>query len=154
MTRRNGPGRARDGCSAVLILTLMLAACAAQAALDGPDQVLVGTDVVAADRFRLESKPRELAGTYSADQGGATVSANITEADGRYVVTLTYQEPGLDREAKTYSDVDVSGSRLHAAAGFEGRVVKEGLLVRDTSNALSALPPDLWILLTKGEGKE
>ena len=154
MTRRTGRGMVRNGCSVALTLSLMLAACAAQAALDGPSQVLDGTDVVDADRFRLDPKPGELAGRYSADQGGAVVSADITAADGRYVVTLTYEEPGLDRESKTYSDVTVSGPRLHAAAGFEGRIVKKGLLVRDTSGELSALPPDLWILLSKDEGKE
>jgi hypothetical protein len=112
----------------------------------GPQEVLVGTDVVELETFAQLRAAVKVPGKFRGEQGGASATVQIER--GKHGITLTrlFQEPGAKSVRAVYPGLAASqdGTRL-SAPNLEVLGVKDGILVLESKSGVDGIPASLWI---------
>jgi len=111
-----------------------------------PHLVLIGTDVVNLDTFKLNNV--SLGKSYSTELGGASISLTIKNGGTHTAITRTFQEPGVPAHIREYKSVCISGKTL-SAPHLVGKIINEGLLLLEKEANVDGIPTELWVFYSK-----
>jgi len=108
-----------------------------------PRSVIVGTDIVNIEKFKLSDK--QLAKSYSAELGGATIKILVTSNLQGTSIERVFQEPGEIIHNNSYKLVCISNNTMRAE-NFIVRIVDDGILVLETKPNVEGISNDIWVL--------
>jgi len=111
-----------------------------------PNLVLIGTDVVNLDTFKVNNG--SLGKSYSADLGGASLNLKIEGVGSNTVITRSFQEPGAPAHNREYKSLCISGETL-SAPHLVGKIINEGLLLLEQKSNVDGIPTEIWVFYSK-----
>ena len=112
---------------------------------EGPDTVLVATDVLPLARYPMRAIDASWAGDYGAEMGGAEVELTLRRAGDEWRFVRVHREPGEPANRATGALDLVHGSLRSADGSISIRGADEGVLVLEQVEH-GPLPADIWIL--------
>jgi len=111
-----------------------------------PNDVLVGTDVVALSRFLNQVKALPDTGTFIGDQGGAATTIRLSASPQGAILSREFAEPGDEPHTKRYETLKRSsdGVRL-SGKHVEVIGLTQSILVLEKRSGVDGIPDSLWI---------
>ena len=111
---------------------------------DLPESVLDGTEILEFAGLPLRMPDISMAGDYTVDQGGATLSVSLQVKGNTWELTRSHVEPGWPPDVTSYVLRRDEGLLVSADQQVFVLDSADGILVNE--RGVEVVPADLWIL--------